>query len=349
MKLAVESDVRRVDFGRAPIMQSLLDVTGRVATAMDVRNPAASSAAGEAAAAARIRALELEELMADTDFSADPVALIFYVAEALGYANLPAAWQGMRKLPALVARGALPASTIALPHGREGLARQWLLWRPLATAEDACALAIPGPEAVTLVAPVDGAGGSEDAIRHGAAGLLGFPNGELASFELTPTGGLERYPRAAISLSAWTSLLNAEAALLLGLISGGARRLVSEAFAYARVRQSAGRPIAQHQAVALRLADLALHHQALSVYLQASVEGCGVTQNQRGIDTVDAAYVTDHANRIARDSVQIAAGHGYVEGLPFRRLFEQVRTLTGAFSMLRAVPLASRAMPGRTP
>ncbi len=31
--------------------------------------------------------------------------------------------------------------------------------------------------------------------------------------------------------------------------------------------------------------------------------------------------------------MQIAGAHGYVEGLPFKRLFEQTRSLTNTFSL----------------
>jgi hypothetical protein len=126
-------------------------------------------------------------------------------------------------------------------------------------------------------------------------------------------------------------------ALLSGLLCGVSERLVEEAHAYARVRESGGKPINQFQAVALRLADLDLNLEAL--LLSAAVRYEPLLADAAP-DASEPALLADLAFAIARESVQVAAAHGYVEGLPFKRLFSQSRTLT---SMLLLVDAAARS------
>jgi alkylation response protein AidB-like acyl-CoA dehydrogenase len=171
-----------------------------------------------------------------------------------------------------------------------------------------------------------------DGVVESTVGLLGFPQGELRTYSVVTNAHLGRPVWGAHQLA---RLVRGELALVAGLIAGVTRRLVDESYAYAKMRQSEGRAIVQHQAVALRLADLAIHQQALALYLTGCAERCEVCQLAGDLATASEWQVAELAFRIARDAVQIAAGHGYVEGLPFRRLFEQVRTLSSAFAMVR--------------
>jgi hypothetical protein len=125
-----------------------------------------------------------------------------------------------------------------------------------------------------------------------------------------------------LDAAAWVAYGDAHSALLTGLIAGACQRLTDEAFAYAKQRQSGGKPISQFQAVAMRLADLAMSQAALSLYLEATA-----TSGTAHAPVSSASYVSEAACAIARDAVQTAAGHGYVDGLPFMRLHEQVYML----------------------
>jgi len=130
-------------------------------------------------------------------------------------------------------------------------------------------------------------------------------------------------------------------ALLGGLLCGVSERLAEEAHAYARVRESGGKPINQYQAVALRLADLDMNLEALLLSGAVTFEPMLADDN---LDASEPALLADLAFSIARDAVQVAAAHGYVEGLPFKRLFSQSRTLA---SMLLLVNAAARSPAGR--
>jgi hypothetical protein len=61
------------------------------------------------------------------------------------------------------------------------------------------------------------------------------------------------------------------------------------------------------------------------------------------MEASEPALLADLAAAIARDAVQVAAAHGYVEGLNFKRLFSQSRTLA---SMLLLMDASARS-PGR--
>ncbi len=122
-------------------------------------------------------------------------------------------------------------------------------------------------------------------------------------------------------------------AVVSGLLCGVSERLVEEAHGYARVRQSGGKPINQYQAVALRLAELDMNLQALVLSAAAPFEP---TLAEEAAEASRPPLLADLAFAIARDAVQVAAAHGYVEGLPFKRLFSQSRTLASLLLVVDA-------------
>ena len=115
-------------------------------------------------------------------------------------------------------------------------------------------------------------------------------------------------------------------ALYCGLLVGIAEKLSSSAYQYANERQSSNKAIAQHQGVALRLADITLHLDGLTLYLDSLFDQEFI---EMGVLSPDIPYIDELTYKLSRDAVQTAAGHGFVEGLPFRRLFEQIKTMIG--------------------
>lgn len=307
---SLDSPPAPVDFRCAPVVEPFLGAARPIASA--IRD------LGGAEAVSHVQQLELASVLPELERRADAPVLLFHLAELLGHANLAAAWQGLSGVPARAAELPLSVDIVAFPDATE---TRWTAWLPVVDPARPPALALAGPRGWTA-APLNGPGHSR------VNGLLGFAQGEVHTWSAGPTvtaGDLGLRPLAE---GAWSALVRAQLALLSGLLSGATRRLVDESYAYAKTRQSAGKSISQHQAVALRLADLALHQEALSLYLTARVEECEPPGMLGGIESLSIGYVVELAFRIARDAVQTAAGHGYVEGLPFRRLFEQVRTLT---------------------
>ena len=250
--------------------------------------------------------------------------MVFHVADSLAAANLTAAWHGLSGVPAALALSLSGHDALDLPLAvaTSGPPSGWLLVRPLVLANEPAGAWLPHGRTLVELDQVP--------VGDPITGLLGFPHGAVNRIDGGAHRGCRRFT---LNDVAQERLLDVSYALLSGLLSGALRRVVEEAYAYARTRNSAGKPINQHQAVMLRLAELALRQQSMALYLQATAErqpeiGC---QGRAGINVDHIAWC---AGWVAEDAVQVAAGHGYVEGLPFRRLFEQIRTLASAIALL---------------
>ncbi len=111
------------------------------------------------------------------------------------------------------------------------------------------------------------------------------------------------------------------AAQALG-IAAGAYELSVE---YAKQRQAFGKPIAQHQAIAFKLADMATEIEAarLMVYRAAYLK-------DQGLDYAQAAamaklYASEVAMRHTVEAVQIHGGYGYVKEYHVERLMRDAK------------------------
>ncbi len=111
------------------------------------------------------------------------------------------------------------------------------------------------------------------------------------------------------------------AAQALG-IAAGAYELALE---YAKQRQAFGKPIAQHQAIAFKLADMATEIEAarLMVYRAAYLK-------DQGLDYAQAAamaklFASEVAMRHTVEAVQIHGGYGYVKEYHVERLMRDAK------------------------
>lgn len=176
----------------------------------------------------------------------------------------------------------------------------------------------------------------------GEGSLTGTPV-SLSSFSPSPVMG---FPRASAlrpgsdSDKSISEVLRVDAArayiwslaIYLGIQSGLLQEIRHEAYRYAHERKSFQKSLCQHQAVALRLADMSVSGDSfdlvsrdlllhLSHELQTGIhESCAV----KGA----IPLLSDFAYEITRDALQIAGGHGYVDGLPFKRSFEQSKVIS---------------------
>ena len=111
------------------------------------------------------------------------------------------------------------------------------------------------------------------------------------------------------------------AAQALG-IAGGAYEL---ALAYAKERQTFGKPIAQHQAIAFKLADMATDIEAakLMVYRAAWMK-----DEHMNFDTAAAMaklFASDVAMRHTVEAVQVHGGYGFVKEYHVERLMRDAK------------------------
>jgi butyryl-CoA dehydrogenase len=106
---------------------------------------------------------------------------------------------------------------------------------------------------------------------------------------------------------------------------GMARAALEIALAYAQERQSFGKPIIEHQAVAFRLADMATGVEAArQLVLHAAV------LRSRGLACLREAsmaklFATETAELVCSDAIQTLGGAGYMEDFGVERIFRAVR------------------------
>jgi alkylation response protein AidB-like acyl-CoA dehydrogenase len=107
--------------------------------------------------------------------------------------------------------------------------------------------------------------------------------------------------------------------------TGMARAAYEAALAYAQERQSFGTPIAKHQAVAFRLADMATSLQAaeLMTLHAAALRDAGQPCLKEA--AMAKLYASEMAERVCSDAIQIHGGYGYLSDFPVERLYRDVR------------------------
>jgi butyryl-CoA dehydrogenase len=106
---------------------------------------------------------------------------------------------------------------------------------------------------------------------------------------------------------------------------GIARAALEDALAYAQQRRTFGKPIAQHQAIAFKLADMATEIDAarLLALRAAWLKDRGQPYGKEA--AMAKLYASDVANRAAREAVQIFGGNGYVTEFPVERHFRDAK------------------------
>ncbi|GAB4224429.1 MAG: acyl-CoA dehydrogenase family protein [Kiloniellaceae bacterium] len=106
---------------------------------------------------------------------------------------------------------------------------------------------------------------------------------------------------------------------------GMARAAYEVALAYARERQSFGKPILEHQAVAFRLADMATQIQSaeLMVLHAAALRDAGRPCLKEA--AMAKLQASEMAEKVCSDAIQIHGGYGYLSDFPVERIYRDVR------------------------
>ena len=107
--------------------------------------------------------------------------------------------------------------------------------------------------------------------------------------------------------------------------TGVARAALEAALAYARERQSMGKPLIGHQAVNFRLADMATQVEAgRQMYLHAArLRDAGKPCIKEA--SMAKLFASEMAEKVCSDAIQIHGGYGYVSDFPVERLWRDVR------------------------
>ncbi len=106
---------------------------------------------------------------------------------------------------------------------------------------------------------------------------------------------------------------------------GIARAAFEEAAAYAKERRSFGVPIAEHQAIAFMLADMATEIDAarLLVWKAAAMKDAGVRYSTEA--AMAKLYASEMAGRVTNRALQIHGGYGYLKDFDAERHLRDAR------------------------
>jgi butyryl-CoA dehydrogenase len=106
---------------------------------------------------------------------------------------------------------------------------------------------------------------------------------------------------------------------------GMARAAFEAAVKYAKERVTFGKPIAEHQAVSFRLADMATQLDAarLLVWRAALLKDAGKPCLKEA--SMAKMFASEMAEKVCSDAIQIHGGYGYVSDFPVERIYRDVR------------------------
>jgi alkylation response protein AidB-like acyl-CoA dehydrogenase len=94
---------------------------------------------------------------------------------------------------------------------------------------------------------------------------------------------------------------------------------------YAKERHSFGKPIAEHQAIQWKLADMATEIDAarLLVYRAAWLKGEGRPHTEEGAKA--KLYASELARRVTGEAIQVLGGYGYTKEFPVERYYRDAK------------------------
>jgi alkylation response protein AidB-like acyl-CoA dehydrogenase len=114
------------------------------------------------------------------------------------------------------------------------------------------------------------------------------------------------------------------AALSLGIAKGAYEASVK----YAKEREQFGQPIANFQAIAFKIADMATEIEAAELLIMQSAD----LKNRGEKVTVQSAmakyYASEVSVKVSTDAVQIFGGYGYIKEFPVEKFYRDSKLCT---------------------
>ncbi len=106
---------------------------------------------------------------------------------------------------------------------------------------------------------------------------------------------------------------------------GMARAAYEAALAYARERESFGKPIFEHQSVQFRLAEMAMQIEAARQLIlhAAAMKDAGLPCLKEA--AMAKLFASEMAERVVSNAMQVFGGYGYVADFPVERIYRDVR------------------------
>jgi alkylation response protein AidB-like acyl-CoA dehydrogenase len=108
---------------------------------------------------------------------------------------------------------------------------------------------------------------------------------------------------------------------------GGAQGAFEAALDYAKVRKTFGKPISKHQAIAFKLADMAVEIEAARNLLY---KACWLKDNDKPFAqhaSMAKLYSSEVMRRVTHEAIQVFGGYGLMEEYPVAKFFRDQRLL----------------------
>lgn len=107
----------------------------------------------------------------------------------------------------------------------------------------------------------------------------------------------------------------------IGSLSVGlARGCLEEAVSYAKQRHSFGVPLASHQAIQMKLADMETQVEAARLLVRQAAASHDAGRPDKQLSSMAKLFASEMASRVGWDSIQIHGGAGYVKDVCVERL-----------------------------
>ena len=176
-------------------------------------------------------------------------------------------------------------------------------------------------------------------VERGAAGLETGPPMRKMGMHDSPTGEIFlrdcRVPRENLlgglegkgGSRGGTALdtINAERSVMPAMCLGIIERCVEESVSYAKTREQFGRPIAEFQGLAFKIArmELALENARNLVFKLAWAQRAGKLDPR--LASLAKLYCAEAAVRVSLDAIQVHGGAGYMAELPIEKLMRDAK------------------------
>lgn len=112
----------------------------------------------------------------------------------------------------------------------------------------------------------------------------------------------------------------------IGALSVGlGRGALEESLAYAKERRSFGQPLAEHQAIAFMLADMATEVEAARLLVRDAASALDAGTSDRLKSSVAKMFASEIATKACLNAIQICGGYGYTKDLPVERYMRDAK------------------------
>jgi alkylation response protein AidB-like acyl-CoA dehydrogenase len=122
-------------------------------------------------------------------------------------------------------------------------------------------------------------------------------------------------------------VLNRGRAAIAALSVGLGRGALEEALAYSEQRQAFGKPLAAHQAIQFKLADMAVNVDAARLLTRKAAWLQDSGEDAKLEAAAAKLFASEMATQAALDAIQICGGYGYMKDMPVERYMRDAKLM----------------------